>query len=115
LKSITLSGGSTLAVNGPVKINLTGAFAASGNAMVNPTLIPRNLQIATSYTGGNGVAMSGNATGYFTIYAPGTSVTLTGNAELFGAAAGKSFTGSGNLRLHYDVKTLDVWGTIFGY
>ena len=115
LNSITLSGGSTLTVNGPVKITLRGALSASGNAMLNPTLIPRNLQIASSFTGSNGVTMSGNATGYFTVYAPGTSVALTGNAQLFGAAVGKSFTGSGNLQLHYDVKTLDVWGSIFGF
>ena len=114
LHSITLSGGSTLAVSGPVKVNLTGAFTASGNSTVNPTLIPRNLQLAMSYTGSNGVTMSGNAIGYFTIYAPGTSVTLSGNAELFGAAVGKTFTGSGNPQLHYDVETLDVWRTIFG-
>ena len=115
LHSITLSGGSTLTVSGPVKINLTGAFTASGNSVVNPTLIPRNLQVATSFTGNNGVTMSGNATGYFTVYAPGTSVTLSGNAELFGAAVGKTFTGSGKQQMHYDVKTLDVWGTIFGF
>ncbi|MDQ6619444.1 MAG: hypothetical protein M3Z31_07065, partial [Pseudomonadota bacterium] len=114
LNSITLSGGAKLAANGPVKINLTGPFSATGNSVANPGGIPRSLQIATSYTGNNGFTMSGNAAGYLTVYAPGASVTLSGNAELFGAVIAKSYTGSGNHQMHYDVKTLDVWGAIFG-
>jgi hypothetical protein len=69
----------------------------------------------SSYTGNNGVTMSGNATGYMTVYAPGTSVTLSGNAQMFGAVVGKSYTGSGNHQMHYDVQTLNVWGPIFGF
>jgi choice-of-anchor C domain-containing protein len=115
LNSITLSGNATLNVSGPVKIKLKDAVTASGNSAINSTLVPRNLQIESSYAGSNGVTMSGNATGYFTVYAPGTSVTLSGNAELFGSVVGKSFTGTGNGKVHYDVKTLDVWDTIFGF
>ena len=65
LTAVLVVGGSTLAVSGPVKVNLTGAFTASGNSTVNPTLIPRNLQLAMSYTGSNGVAVVGSDTRLF--------------------------------------------------
>lgn len=114
LHSITLSGGATLKVSGPVRIRLTGTFTASGNSVANPTPIPSNLQIEASYTGKDGVTLSGGASGHFVVYAPGTGVTLSGNAELFGAVVGKTVTMTGNPALHYDVRLLGVWGALFG-
>ena len=101
--TLTLSGGSTLTVNGPVKIGTIGAFNASGGSLVNTTLLPSNLQIAVSYSGNNGVTLSGGSSAYLTVYAPGTDVTLSGSSPLYGALVGKTLTLSGSSAVHFDV------------
>ncbi len=108
LHNITLSGGSTLRVNGPVAINLTGQLNTSGGSVSNTTYLPANLQISTSYTGNNGVTLSGGSSAYLTVYAPGTSVTLSGGSPLFGALLGKTLTVTGNSVIHYDIRLRDT-------
>ncbi len=116
---VTLSDGSTLKVNGPVKINMTGAFTASGGGVINPTLIPSNLQILMS-SNNVGMTLIDVSSAYFTAYAPGATVTLSGS-QVFGALVGKvvtlgkSVTGSAGSAVHYDLKLLDVWTNIFGF
>jgi hypothetical protein len=107
--NVTVSGGATLAVNGPVQINLTGQLNGSGGSFLNRTYVPANLKIASSYAGGNGVTLSGGSSAYMAVYAPRTGITLSGNGSLYGAALGKTFTSSGNASAHYDVALLDVW------
>ena len=101
--NVTASGGSTLRVTGPVRISVTGTFNASGGSMVNTTNIPSNLQISSSYTGNNGVTLSGGSGAYLTVYAPGTGITVSGGSPLFGALVGKTLTVSGNSMIHYDL------------
>ena len=94
--SITLSANATLEATGPVIINMTGVLNASGGAK-----IPSNLQINSSYTGPEGVTISGNTTASLTIYAPGTNVAITGGSTVFGALLGKTLTISGNSQVHF--------------
>jgi len=108
LHNLTLSGGSTLTVNGAVVINLTGQLNASGGSFANTTNRPSNLQISTSYTGNNGVTLSGGTSAYLKVYAPGTSVTLSGGSPIFGALVGKTLTVSGNSIIHYDTRQPDT-------
>jgi hypothetical protein len=112
--SMTLTGNATVQVSGPVMINLTGALSASGGSLVNTTSVPSNLQIASSYTGNNGVAITGNTNAYLTIYAPGTNVTVTGGSPVFGALLGKTLTISGNSQVHYDIQLPQIWA-LFGF
>jgi len=107
--NVSVNGGATLRVNGPVTINVTGTFTASGNCLQNSTLIPANLQLVSSYTGNNGVSVSGGSSTYLTIYAPGTSVSVSGDAPLFGSLVGKTLTVTGNSMLHYDVALPDIF------
>jgi len=111
--NVSVSGGATLRVNGPVTINVTGTFTTSGNSLQNSTLVPANLQVVSSYTGNNGVSVSGGSSTYLTIYAPGTSVSVSGDAPLFGSLVGKTLTVTGNSMLHYDVALPDVF-SFFG-
>ncbi|PYS39182.1 MAG: hypothetical protein DMF71_15620, partial [Acidobacteria bacterium] len=108
LHNVTLSGGSTLTVNGAVVINLTGQLNASGGSFVNTTNRPANLQISTSYTGNNGVTLSGGTNAYLKVLAPGTSITLSGGSPIFGALVGKTLTVSGNSVIHYDTRQPDT-------
>ncbi len=111
--NVTVSGGSTLAFSGPVMINVTGKFVDSGGSLQNPSLIPFNLQVSSSYTGSNGVTVSGTSATYMTIYAPGTDVTISGGGPLYGALVGKTLTVSGNSFVHQDLALPDVW-SVFG-
>src|SRR6266516_1048550 len=108
LHDVTLSGGSTLTVNGAVVINLTGQLKASGGSFANTTNRPANLQISTSYTGNNGVTLSGGTNAYLKVLAPGTSITLSGGSPIFGALVGKTLTVSGNSVIHYDTRQPDT-------
>jgi phage baseplate assembly protein gpV len=58
---LTLSGGSSLSVSGPVSIVVTDKLDASGGGFANTTHIPANLQISSSYSGTGGVTLSGGS------------------------------------------------------
>jgi uncharacterized repeat protein (TIGR01451 family) len=117
--NVTLTNSAQLKVNGPVVIKLTGALSTGGaSALPNTTLIPKNLQILSSYSGSNGVALGNSSTLQLVIYAPNTNVNITGSAPLFGTVSGKTITLSNSGMIHYDttLKTIwpDVWTLIFG-
>jgi hypothetical protein len=101
--SLSLTGGATLVVSGAVKITVTGSLSLSGGNVSNTTQVPANLQFRSSYTGNNGIGLSGGSNAYFTVYAPGTDITLSGGSPLFGALIGKTLTVSGNSAVHYDI------------
>ena len=42
-------------------INVTRKFVDSGGSLQNPSLIPFNLQVSSSYTVSNGVTVSGTS------------------------------------------------------
>jgi hypothetical protein len=112
--NLSLSGGSELHVNGPVKIFLTGKLEASGGSgFVNPTSVPANLQFSTSFDGKDGVKLSGGSQAYLSVYAPQTDVTLSGGSPVFGALLGKTLELSGNAVVHYDVQMTTVWAPYF--
>jgi hypothetical protein len=111
--SVTLSGGSTLSVGGPVKLVVNGVFNASGGALVNSTHIPANLQISSSYAGANGVTLSGGSGAYLSVFAPKASVAISGSSPLFGAVLGKTLSASGGASIHYDTQLANVWASYF--
>ena len=109
LNSLALSGNSVLYVDsGPVYVNIAGASLNGGNpaldfsggTMQNPTQSPANLQF--SYSGSQGVNLSGGSGSYATIYAPNAPVNLSGGSDFFGSIIGSIFTNSGGVALHYD-------------
>ena len=106
--NVTVSGGSTLAFSGAVKMNITGKFTDSGGSLQNPSLIPANLQVFSSYTGSNGVTVSGTSATYMAIYAPGTDVTVSGGGAYFGSLVGQTLRVSGNSQVHQDLD-LPCW------
>ena len=64
--------------------------------------------------GSDGVTISGNSSAYLTVYAPGTSVTISGGSPVFGALLGRTLTISGNSQVHYDVQLPQIWSG-FGF
>jgi len=113
--NVKLNGQGVLQTTGAVSIRLTGTLQANGGSLVNASHLPSNLQIASSFTGDDGVSISGGADAYLTVYAPRTGVTVTGGSPVFGALLGKTLTVSGNSQIHYDTTLPAVWGVFFGF
>ena len=61
------------------------------------------MQVASSYTGNNGVTVSGTSATYIMIYAPGTDLTVSGGGPLYGSLVAKTLTVSGNSQIHQDL------------
>ncbi|WP_348708865.1 PilX N-terminal domain-containing pilus assembly protein [uncultured Pseudoalteromonas sp.] len=67
-----------------------------------------SLSFYSSFNGVNGVQFSGAANLYAAIYAPLTTVKLSGSGELFGSVRGSTITASGGSGAHYDAGLLQV-------
>jgi hypothetical protein len=102
-RNISISGGATIKVAGPVVLYVKGTIAASGGAFSNTTNFPADLRILDSYNGSNGVNISGGTQSYLTVYAPLTDVIISGNSPLTGAILGKTIVSSGNAQIHVDL------------
>jgi uncharacterized repeat protein (TIGR01451 family) len=112
--NVSLSNSGQLKVNGPVVIKITGTLSTSGaTSLPNTTLIPSNLQILSSYSGGNGVNLGNSSSLQLVIYAPNTNVSITGSAPLFGTVDGKTITLSNSGMIHYDTRLKTIWPGIW--
>jgi hypothetical protein len=108
--NVALTNSAQLKVNGPVVIKLTGTFNASGATNVNnTTAVPANLKMLSSYTGASGITLGNAASNYLVIYAPGTGVSVSGSAPLFGTVGGKTLSITGSGAIHYDTQLQGIW------
>jgi hypothetical protein len=130
--SSSLAGNSTVTINGNVSMYITGNFSTTGNAkmvvsagaslklyiagtatlagngIVNNTAKPANFVLYSTYTGTDGIKITGNGALYGGIYAPDTDIKITGNGENYGALIAKSFIVTGNGGIHYDTELQNV-------
>jgi len=137
--SLSISGNATVTVSGNVEIYLTDSTSLSvtgngqliiasgaqftiysagkcnlaGNGVLNQTNRPKNLLFYSTYTGSNGISVSGNNSIQASIYAPDTDISNSGNGSIYGSAIGKTVTLSGNGDLHYDEALTDVSAGFF--
>jgi hypothetical protein len=95
--SVTLSGGSTLAISGATTVNVTGNWDSSGGSISNTTNDPNNFNLNSSSncTGSTCVVLSGGSSAYMKLYAPTADVTISGASTFYGSFIGKSLTASG--------------------
>jgi hypothetical protein len=101
--NIVLAAGTTLEVDGPVKIHLTGKLTSNLGQLNNTTGVPANLSIDTSYVvTGTGVHIAGGPGAYMTIVAPGAGVTVSGGS-FFGTLLGGTLLLNGNAAVHEDL------------
>ncbi len=103
---IKLSGGSTLTVDGPVTVSVTGKFDASGGTITNTTNVASNFLIFSS--GPGEVKVTGGGSAAFAIYARDSKITFSGGSDLYGAFVAKSITNSGGSNFHYDLALASV-------
>ncbi len=120
-RSITMGGGASIRVTtGPVMIKVNGVLDAGGGSFANLTTIPANLRIESSYTGSQGVTLGGGNNAYFTLYAPGTDVTVEGWRNDLWRGRWKDVVDAGVVALHYDNADTragwtiwSIWGSFF--
>jgi len=98
--SFSLSGNHTLQISGKVTVYVNGNVSLSGTVNTGSNL-PSNFEIRV-LASSSSVAISGNGSLYADVYAPKSSLSISGNGNFYGRFVGKSFTVSGNGKLHYD-------------
>ena len=106
LNSISLAGGSTLQINGPVIFNIAGVGQQTvvdfgGGNVSNTTWLPSDFVI--NYGGTNNINMGGGSAIYAVINAPNASISFAGGTQFYGQAIGRTIATTGaNTRFYYD-------------
>lgn len=102
---LTLSGGSTLQINGQVVISVSGRNSKidfGGGIVDNTTLVPANAQFYSNCSK-DCVTLSGaGPRAYGIVHAPNSNVTFSTGGNFYGAILGNNVTVSGGSQLHYD-------------
>ncbi len=101
---LSLSGSSSIRINGPTTIYVTGDVALSGGTFANSTFLPKNLQL---FPMGSKCDLSGNSELYAAVYGPTTEIIRSGTADFYGAIVGSKVTMSGGGGIHAD-ESLDI-------
>ena len=83
----------------------------SGGTILNPTLIPKNLQFV--YGGSGQIKVNGGNSTATLIYAPNATVSLLGSSHFYGAVVGGSVKDTGGAHVHYD-RDLGGWALTEG-
>jgi Tfp pilus assembly protein PilX len=108
-KSVTVSGNSTLTVDGAVKLYLTDYSDLSGGTISNYSCSSvcdaEQFQIFSSVNSeSQGVKVAGGSATAMTIYAPQGRVQITGGSDFLGAVVGVKVDVTGGTKFHYDKK-----------
>ena len=99
-RDMLLNGGAVLHITGEVKIYVTRDLTFNGGSYVyNDTFKAENLTIMM--TGGIASITYGNPF-YGVLYAPDSNVTISGDADIYGAIVANNLTVTGNALGHYD-------------
>lgn len=98
-ESVTQQGGSSLTINGPTTIYVSGDVVVGGSGIVNITRDPADLTLIVQ---GMRVMFEGRSEFYGTVIAPNADVSLSGTGDYFGAVIGRTLELRGDLRFHVD-------------
>ena len=109
--NLDVKGGGTLTASGPVMIYLTGKLTAEGNTTVGVPSNPTTMLFQVAPTGearleGGQNPDNPNITGdtkfYGALYAPETTITISGNAQVYGSVIARTVKVTGHAVIHYD-------------
>jgi len=111
--SMTVNGGDTLLLDGPVVVYLTGALRASGHATIGEPTNPGYLvmMLASPEDARIQSDMTGSMQFYGGIYAPTGTIDIRGTAEIWGSVVAQSVDISGDAQVHYDEALTEVGPT----
>jgi hypothetical protein len=108
INSMSLNGGATLEIDGPVVINLAGigpgadpVLDMTGGSFANNTYIPSDFTI--NYGGTGTMKVGGGDKAYIAINAPNAAITLKGDkTNLYGQVIGKTIDDHGGVNFYWD-------------
>jgi hypothetical protein len=105
VNSLSLAGGSTLVITGPVVLNVAGVgqqnpIDFSGGSFQNNTYLANNFVI--NYGGTHNISVNGGAGAYAVINAPNANVSFSGGSNFYGQAIGATITDTGGTNLYFD-------------
>jgi len=109
--SITMSGQSAINVTGAVTVYIDGSGGGAvdvnitGQGIMNDTGTPGNLII---YYTGSDIKLAGQASFSGAIYAPSATITMSGQADIYGSIVCGSNVDSGQAAIHYDKDLVKV-------
>jgi type IV pilus assembly PilX-like protein len=107
--SLTENGQGTLAITGPVIINLAGVgingnppvvLDLTGGGFSNTTFIPKDFVI--NYGGSDTIKLSGGADAYAVVNAPNSDIVFRGGSNFYGQALGKTIDDQGGTNFYWD-------------
>ncbi len=97
--SISVTGNARIIPSGAVEIYVDGNVTLTGNSVSSHNNKAPNMIM---YIAGSSVTLTGNGNYYGAFHAPEATVTLQGNGKLYGAVIAEDFTQTGNAEVHYD-------------
>lgn len=106
--------GTGVAATGPaqhVDVYVSGSVSLSGNGVTNVSGAATMLGFSSCGSSTASWSMSGNGSGAYTVYAPNSALSISGNGDLYGAFIGKTFSNTGNGKLHFDTALENTGGT----
>lgn len=103
--SISLAGGATLIINGPVVFNIAGVGQTNpvnftGGTFSNNTYLPSNFVI--NYGGTANLSISGGSSAYAVVNAPAANISFNGGSNFYGQAIGATIDDKGGTAVYYD-------------
>ena len=102
--NLKLNGGATLTSDGPVQVYVTGQFYAGGNTLIGVPEMPKNFLMYV--TSDQQATIEGTITGtsefHGGLYAPNTTISIGGNAKVFGSVIAENVEVPGDAEIHYD-------------
>lgn len=113
--SLSLQGGGSIRVTGPVTVYITHAMDLSGGSLVNAgaaaehfLVYARALPLPVASSKSPLIRSAGNSTSVMAVYAPDMDIEIWAGSALLGAVVGETVTIQASASLHYDVALGDV-------
>ena len=111
MNSLSMAGGSTLNITGPVILKfggqgVTNVIDMTGGQFANTTNVPGNFVI--QYAGpsgpmtGTGIILHGGSQAYGSVYAPQADVSFKGGSNFYGQVVANTVDDQGGTNLYYD-------------
>jgi hypothetical protein len=116
--NLQVTGGGILTTDGPVEVYITGRLAATGNTVVGVAAHPAWMLFLLTSTQDATVSeatVSGTTSFYGGLYAPSATITIRGDAEIFGSVVANTIDLAGNASVHYDEAMSEREGPIGSY
>ena len=102
----SVQGGETWTTSGLVTVYIAGTLSIQGGATVGNVDDPTKMLFVLNQTAQIG-SLAGEAKFYGMLYGPDANVSISGEAQIFGAIAAERVTIEGSAQLHYDVAVMN--------